>query len=193
MNPLCRASLFITLYGAVLPAAELHFALHSEPKTLDPLMVADDSAEAIRYLTEGVLIRINRLTQAPEAELAVSWKVSNGGRRVTFALRQGVKFPDGSEFTSKDVVGTFHKLFDPGLHSPVADTFKTEKGVVQITAQDDYTVLADFPAPPTAFERLFDQVAIVSDLAKERPAPGLGPFVISEHEAGSHILLKRNS
>jgi peptide/nickel transport system substrate-binding protein len=116
----------------------------------------------------------------------------NGGKRVTFALRRGVKFPDGSAFTSKDVVGTFHKLFDPSLHSPVADTFKTEKGVVQITAQDDYTVLADFPAPQAAFDRLFDQVAIVSDLAKDRPAPGLGPFVIAEREPGSHILLKRN-
>jgi peptide/nickel transport system substrate-binding protein len=192
MNHLCRAFLVAMLSGAILPAAELHFALHSEPKTLDPLLVADDSAEAIRYLTEGVLIRIDRLTQRPEPELAVSWKVSNGGRRVTFALRRGVTFPDGSAFTSKDVVGTFRKLFDASLHSPVADTFKTQKGIVQITAQDDYTVSADFPAPPAAFERLFDQVAIVSDLAKERPAPGLGPFVISEHEAGSHILLKRN-
>jgi peptide/nickel transport system substrate-binding protein len=192
MNRQFCAFLFTMLSGIILPAAELHFALHSDPKTLDPLMVADDSAEAIRYLTEGVLIRIDRLTQQPQAELALSWKVSNGGRRVAFALRRGVKFPDGSAFTSKDVVGTFQKLFDPNLHSPVADTFKTEKGVVQITALDDYTVLADFPASPPAFERVFDQVAIVSDLAKERPAPGLGPFVISEHEAGSHILLKRN-
>jgi hypothetical protein len=65
------AILFTVLSIAKLPAAELHFALHSEPKTLDPLVVADESAEAIRYLTEGVLIRINRLTQQPEAELAV--------------------------------------------------------------------------------------------------------------------------
>ena len=72
MNRLRRAFLFTILSSAVLPAAELHFALHSEPKTLDPLMVADDSAEAIRYLTEGVLIRIDRLTQQPAAELAVS-------------------------------------------------------------------------------------------------------------------------
>src|ERR1700720_4143656 len=192
MNYPFRLLLFVALVAGSLTASELRLALHSEPKTLDPLIFADESAEAVRYLTEGVLIRINRLTQQPEAELAVSWKVMNGGKRVTFALRRGGKFPDGSQFTSKDVVGTFHKIFAPSLPSPVADTFKTEKGVVQITAPDDYTVLADFPAPPAAFERLFDQVAIVSDVAKERPAPGLGPFVISEHEAGSHILLKRN-
>src|SRR5205085_1998877 len=82
-------------------AGELRLALHDEPKTLDPLMFADESAEAIRYLTEGVLIRINRLTQQPEAELAVSWKVSENGKRVTFQLRQGVHYPDGSTFTSR--------------------------------------------------------------------------------------------
>jgi peptide/nickel transport system substrate-binding protein len=186
------ACLLAILWSGHVTAAELRFALHSEPKTLDPLMVADDSAEAIRYLTEGVLIRINRLTQRPEAELAASWKVTNGGKRVTFALRKGIKFPDGSAFTSRDVAGTFHKLFDPGLHSPVADTFKTEKGLPEITAPDDYTVVADFPAPPAAFERLFDQVAIVAEQSKERPCPGLGAFVISAREPGAYILLKRN-
>jgi peptide/nickel transport system substrate-binding protein len=192
MNRLPRLFLCTILASGSLAASELRFALHTEPKTLDPLMVADDAAEAIRYLTEGVLIRMNRLTQVPEPELAVSWKVTNGGRRVTFALRQGVKFPDGSEFTSKAVVATFHQLFDPALHSPVADTFKSDKGAMLISAPGDYTVVADFPAPPAAFERLFDQVAIVSEHAQERPAPGLGPFVISEHIPGSHILLRRN-
>lgn len=181
----------VAIAGA-LSASELRFALHNEPKTLDPLVYADESAEAIRYLTEGVLIRVNRLTQRPEPELAVSWKVSNAGKRVTFALRQGVKFPDGSAFTAKDVVATFQKLLDPALHSPVADTFKTEKGTVQVSAQGDDAVVADFPAPPTAFERLFDQVAIVSAQAKERPAPGLGPFVIAERTPGVSIVLKRN-
>ena len=67
------SAVFIAWAG--LNASELRFALHGEPKTLDPLVVADESAEAIRYLTEGVLIRVNRLTQQPEPELATSWKV----------------------------------------------------------------------------------------------------------------------
>jgi len=192
MNHPVRPLVFLALVASSLNAGEIRLALHSEPKTLDPLVFADESAEAIRYLTEGVLIRINRLTQQPEPELAVSWKVSDSGKRVTFQLRKGVEYPDGSAFTSKDVVETFHKLFDPALHSPIADTFQTEKGAVAITAQGDYTVVANFPAPPSAFEHLFDQVAIVSHLAKQRPAPGLGPFLIGERVAGSHIVLKRN-
>ena len=60
---------------------ELRFCLRSEPKTFDPLKVEDDASVAIRYLTGGVLVRMNRQTQALEAELAQSWKVSKDGKR----------------------------------------------------------------------------------------------------------------
>ena len=43
---------------------ELRLCLRSEPGTLNPLMVDDDAAELVRYLTGGVLIRLNRVTQA---------------------------------------------------------------------------------------------------------------------------------
>lgn len=178
--------------AAGLWGAELRFALHGEPKTTDPLIVADESAEAIRYLTEGVLIRMNRLTQKAEPELAVSWTTANDGKKITFHLRRGVTFPDGSPFTAADVAGTFQKLLDPALHSPVADTFKSEKGTVKVSAAGDYTVIAEFPAPPPAFERLFDQVPIVSARASQRPAPGLGPFLVAQRIPGSAIVLKRN-
>jgi peptide/nickel transport system substrate-binding protein len=156
-------------------AGELRFALHDEPKTTDPLLVADESAEAIRYLTEGVLIRVNRLTQKPEPELATSWKISKDSTRITFQLRQNV--------TSDVVVKTFQRLLDPALHSPIADTFKTDKGSVKLTAQGPNTVVAEFPAPTASIEIMFDQVAIGS---------GLGPFLVAERKPGVSILLKRN-
>jgi peptide/nickel transport system substrate-binding protein len=172
--------------------AELRLTLHDEPKTLDPWLAADESAVALQYLTEGVLIRINRRTQLPEPELAVSWKVAKDGTRIVFQLRPGVTFPDGSVFTSEDVVRTFERLLDPALHSPMADTFKTDRGSVKLHAAGPYTVIAQFPAPTACIESLFDQVAIVSAKANARPAPGLGPFLIAEHRPGVSIQLKRN-
>jgi peptide/nickel transport system substrate-binding protein len=145
--------------------------------------MADESAEAIGYLTDGVLIRINRLTQRPEADLAMSWKVAKDGTKITFQLRQGVKFPDGSAFTAEDVVKTFHRLLDPTLHSPIADTFKTEKGSVKVSAQGPFAVVAEFPAPTASIESIFDQVAIGS---------GLGPFLVAERKSGVSIVLKKN-
>ena len=41
---------------------ELRFAIHSEPKSWDPLLAADDASDAIRLLTSGFLIRLNRKT-----------------------------------------------------------------------------------------------------------------------------------
>ncbi len=48
---------------------ELRFCLRSEPKTFNPLMVEDEASETVRYLTDGVLIRVNRQTQELEPEL----------------------------------------------------------------------------------------------------------------------------
>lgn len=178
--------------GCLAAAADLRLALHDEPKTLDPWLAADESADAIAYLTEGVLIRVNRYTQRMEPELATSWKTSPDGTRIEFQLRQGVKFPDGSPFTSEDVTRSFDRMLDPSLHSPIADTFKTERGAVKVRAAGPYSVIAEFPAPTASIERLFDQVAIVPAKAAQRPAPGLGPFIIDERRPGVSIRLRRN-
>jgi peptide/nickel transport system substrate-binding protein len=185
-----RILLILAAAGAL--HGQLRFALHDEPKTDDPFLVADESAEAVRYLTEGVLIRVNRLTQKPEPELAVSWKVSPDSTRIDFQLRRGVTFPEGRPFTSADVVATFQKLLDPALHSPIADTFKTPKGTAVVTARGDWVVVVQFPSPTASMETMFDQVSIVSAAASQRPAPGLGPFLIAGRRPGSSISLKRN-
>ena len=110
---------------------ELRFCLRSEPKTFDPLKVEDDSSAAIRYLTGGVLVRVNRDTQNLEPELALSWKVSKDGRQISFRLRSGVSFSDGSPFTAGDVAYTVQQLMDPALHSATGDAFRSGTGNVE--------------------------------------------------------------
>src|SRR5262249_27042941 len=75
---------------------ELRFCLRSEPKTFNPLLVEDEASETIRYLTGGVLLRVNRVTQQPQPELAREWKVFEGGKRIRFKLREGLKYSDGT-------------------------------------------------------------------------------------------------
>jgi peptide/nickel transport system substrate-binding protein len=182
----------LLLAVTIAAGAELRLTLHDEPKTLDPWLAADESAEAVEYLTEGVLIRVNRLTQRPEPELAESWSISKDATRIVFQLRRGVKFPDGSAFTADDVVQSFERLLDPALHSPIADTFKTDRGSVKLRAEGTNTVVAQFPTPTASMEKLFDQVAIISAKALHRPYPGLGAFLIAERRPGVSIQLKRN-
>src|ERR1700683_4546464 len=141
---------------------ELRFCLRSEPKTFDPLLVDDDASLSIRYLTGGVLARVNRHTQELEPELAESWKLSKDGKQITFKLRHGITFSDGSSFSAEDVAFTMQRLMDPALHSSTGDAFRSGSGAVstKILASDQLAIT--FPAPIAGLDRLFDQVPIMS-------------------------------
>ena len=178
--------------SAAQSGGELHFCLHGEPKTFNPLLVEEDSSETIRYLTGGVLIRLNRQTQAFEPGLAVSWKVSQEGRRIAFRLRGGLRFSDGTPFSAEDVAYTMKTLMDPQLHSPTGDSFRSGEGQVGVEIPSSDTVVVTFPAPVAGLERLFDQVAILSAHSQKKEMAVLGPFYVADYSPGSYVLLRRN-
>lgn len=176
---------------------ELRFCLRADPKTFNPMLVSEEPADTIRYLTGGVLIRINRRSQALEPELAESWKIGYGGRQIRFQLRRGLKFSDGSPLTAEDVAFTFRTLFDPKLHAPDAEAFRTGSETVRVSIAGENAVAISFREPIASVERLFDPIAIVSKRSLERisqPAemPVLGPFRVKEYKPGSYLLLSRN-
>jgi len=187
---------FVALVFAGLVRAqsggELHFCLHGEPKTFNPILVDDEAAENVRYLTGGVLIRLNRQTQELEPGLATSWQVSKDGRSVTFHLRKGLVFSDGTPFTSEDVAYTMKSLMDPQVHSPTGDAFRSGEGALDVQTPSSDVVKITFPAPVAGLERQFDQVAILSAHSPKKEMAVLGPFYVSEYKAGSYVQLKRN-
>src|SRR5690349_10460098 len=171
---------------------ELRFCLRSEPKTLNPLLMSDDSSETIRYLTGGVLMRVNRLTQDLEPELAVSWKITEAGKTITFKLRDNLRFSDGTEFSANDVAYTIQQLMDPALHSPTGDAFRSGEGKVRTQLLSKYRIAITFPAPIAGLDRLFDQVAIMSAKSPQKEMAVLGPYYVTGNKAGSYLNLKRN-
>src|SRR5437588_1054966 len=193
-----RLSLFssILLLGCVSAFAqsggELRFCLRSEPKTFNPLLVDDESSEAIRYLTGGVLVRVNRITLKPQPELASEWKVSEGGKRIRFKLREGLKYSDGTQFSAEDVAYTMQQLMDPALHSSTGDAFRSGEGKVVTQVISPNAVEISFPAPVANLVNLFDTVAILSAKSPQKEMAVLGPFYVAERKAGSFLLLKRN-
>src|SRR3954462_2619699 len=144
---------------------ELRFCLHNEPRNLHPALADDDASETVRYLTGGVLLRVNRVNQRLEPELAKTWKVGNAGRTIVFQLREGVAFSDGTPFTSDDVAYTMQVLMDPALHSATGDAFRSGSGGVKVTARGRYEAVITFPEPVAGLARLFDQVAILSRIS----------------------------
>lgn len=168
---------------------ELRFCLRSEPKTFHPLLADDEDSETVLYLTAGVLIRINRLTQKPEPELASSWKISPDHKSIAFRLRSGISFSDGTPFSAVDVAYTIRTATDPKLHSPNGESFA---GTVQTVVNSPDSVTISFPASRANFEKLFDQLPILSAKSPLGEKAVLGPFAISNYQPGMEILLKRN-
>jgi peptide/nickel transport system substrate-binding protein len=189
---LAAAACLAVFTGSASAQGELRFCLRSEPKTFDPLKVEDDASAAIRYLTGGVLLRVNRQTQALEPELAQSWKVSKDGRQITFQLRSGISFSDGIPFSAEDVAYTVQQLMDPALHSPTGDAFRSGPGNVETKIISATQISITFPAPVAGLDRQFDQVAILSAHSGKKEMAVLGPFMVEDYKPGSTVLLKRN-
>jgi peptide/nickel transport system substrate-binding protein len=142
-------------------------------------------------LTEGVLVRVNRVTQELSRELAVSWTVDRQGRQITFQLRRNVAFSDGTPFSAEDVAFTMRRLMDPKLHSPLADPFRTSDVPPQISVLLPDRISILFGAPVSGVERLFDQVPILSARTQQKGA-SLGPFYVADYKPGVEVLLQRN-
>lgn len=174
------------------PGGELRFVIRGEPKSLDPHTISDEPSEIVQYLTAGVLVRLNRATQALEPALATNWKTLEGGRAIEFRLRDRLKFSDGSPFTAEDVAFTVQRINDPALHSPIADTLRSAPGDLNAEVRSPTVVIVRVPAPIANLPELFDQLTILSASSPKRMTATLGPFEITEYKAGSHVLLRRN-
>jgi peptide/nickel transport system substrate-binding protein len=186
----CVATL--SQFAAAQGGGELKFCLRMEPKTFDPLKVEDEASAAIRYLTGGTLVRVNRQTQELEPGLAQSWKISKDGRQITFHLRSGIAFSDGTPFSASDVAYTIQQLMDPALHSATGDAFRSGTGTVETKMISATQVAITFPASVAGLDRLFDQVAILSEHSPRKEMAVLGAFMVADYKPGATVLLKRN-
>lgn len=195
LRSVSRAIILLLVLAAAataIHASELRFCLRSEPKTFNPVLVDDDASETVRYLTGGVLVRVNRQTQALEPELATAWKVSKDGRTISFTLRSGVFFSDGTPFTAEDVASTIERMMDPATHSATADAFRSGEGKVTATVTGKDRIAITFPAPVAGLDRLFDTVAIMSARSPKKEMAFLGPYYVADYKSGSYVMLKRN-
>lgn len=185
----------LLLLPFVLSAAgprQLRFALKGDPKTFDVLMAAEDNSETVRYLTAGVLLRVNRVTDAVQPELAESFQLKEGGRAITFKLRPGLQFSDGAPLTTADVERTLRRALDPKSGSPTGDTLRAGDAVPEITVAGPRELTLRYKAPKPNLDRLFDSVGIAPASQTKLPASS-GAFFVAEYQPGSFVLLRRNS
>ena len=107
---------------------------YGDQDTLDPQVnVTND--KVLRLLYDGLLSHDDDGNIIPA--LAESWEHSDDYLTWTFHLRQDVKFANGKDLTSADVVATFNRLIDKD--HPLRYSEKVEF-IDSVEALDDYTV-----------------------------------------------------
>jgi peptide/nickel transport system substrate-binding protein len=188
---LFRAAVVLLAVTSSAPA-QLRFCIRTDPATFDPLLAEEEAAETIAYLTNGVLIRLNRSTQKMEPELANSWKVRDQGKRIDFLLRSDVRFSDGTPFGPEDVIATVRRLANPDLHSSIGDTFRSAGGTIRAELNGAHSVSVFFATTVAGLDLLFDQLPISSARRPPADGPVLGPFLRADYKSGQYILLRRN-
>ena len=126
--------------------------------------------------------------------LAESWEISADGLVYTFKIRSGVKFHDGSDMDSADVLYSMQtnaKSTNSKLSAPHAN-------VAGVTAPDASTVVITLKQPSSTFLKELGQSAgyVVPEnfLTESDPNTsmiGTGPFVFGEYKADTSLTLTR--
>ena len=106
------------------------------------------------------LVFVNTLQSAKATPwLATSWTWGNGNKTLTFTIRHGVKFSNGTPLTAADVVYTFKLL----QQNKVLDINSVWSVLSSVTQQGPDQVVMTFKAPAvTYFYYIADQIGIVS-------------------------------
>lgn len=207
------------------PAAEE--PMEAEPKTfifgrggdsvqLDPAIVTDGESFRVTGQVLEPLYQYEPGTTTPIPALSTGCTANADSTEWTCALREGVKFHDGTDFNADAVIFNFDrwKFSDNPNHfeSQVFEYyeymwfgFDDDSVITSVEKIDDYTVkfiLAD-PLAPFMANLAMDMFAISSPAAIEAAgedygtpaagAVGTGPFKFVEWIEGDHITIEANA
>lgn len=176
----------------------LRFALSDAAATekLDPaLSFTSNDAIYCGHIFESLTTTDTQWNVKPA--LATGWKANDDATEWTFDLRQGVKFHDGSPFTSKDVVFSLKRLLVKDLGSSMFARLSPSLEASGITAPDDKTVLLTLKRPdsliPVALAlRNAKIVKDGTDKFTVATAIGTGPFKLKSWTPGRSWSLEKN-
>lgn len=190
------------LTGAGAPAAAqqaprgtLTFVQSLLPLVADPHVEFLNSSFHVQYAMFDPLARVNEEgTLTPY--LATSWKWESPTSWV-FALRRNVRWHDGVPFTSKDVVFSITRIFDPATRSIWGRIYSF---IERAEAIDDYTVRIRTKTPSVAVPQDFGRMAMLPKDTFERMGKdaffakpvGTGPFKFLRQVRGEEIVMEAN-
>ncbi|MGE5819761.1 MAG: ABC transporter substrate-binding protein [Deltaproteobacteria bacterium] len=125
--------------------------------------------------------------------LAESWEFQ--GKKWVLHLRKGIRFHDGSAFTSKDVIFSINRM-KTDRNSLQGENFKD---VVEMQPQDDQTVVFVLKQPNAVFLDRLQNRFMISQAAADKygdemdqHANGTGAYKFVSFQRGGNFVITRN-
>ena len=180
---------------AATAGGTIRIAYQKPAATLDPIAMQDLGAYGlIAQCFEFLCTLGDDGDLAPG--LAESWEPNEDGTVWTFQLRQGVKWQDGSDFTSADVAATMDRLVvaaNAGLAGVIeegaVDTTDPNVAVFNLaSANGNFPYLvsvfnAQTPITPASYE---------SGTTLDGSPNGTGPWMLTRYDAATGATFERN-
>lgn len=189
------AVLAVLAIGGAQAESVIRIGLQEDPDSFDP-------ARAYSFVGRIVLTSLcNKLIDAApdlsmKPQLALSWSTSDDGKAVTFKLRPGVKFSDGTDFDAAAVALNL----DRAMHLPESRRKSEVAALDTVDVIDPLTVRLNLKSPfAPLIAQLSDRAGtIASPKALQNPAgfdtaPACsGPFKMADRVIQDHITLVRD-
>ncbi|WPC76389.1 ABC transporter substrate-binding protein [Vibrio porteresiae] len=187
----------VTFSSMSMAAGTLTVSSPQDPGSWDPIdTFLVNWASVATNMYDGLTYRGPDLKLQPA--LATSWKISDDGKKIRFALRKGVTFHDGEPFNANAVKFTFDRLLgDEGKKGPQRSNYSA---IDHVAVVDDYTV--DFflkAADPVLLTKLAGYGAMIvppkyiqekgEEYFNTHPV-GTGPFEFESYQPKVGITLK---
>ena len=171
----------------------INVATIGEPPTLDPM---SSTADLVGIVTQHIFETLYTFdkTWAATPLLAESLpEIGDDGKTYTIKLRTGIKFHDGSDMTSEDVLASLERW------TKIASRGKQAAGFIEsIEAPDDATIVIKLKEPYAPLTSLlaFNNSAAIIIPSEKQAEPmtefvGTGPYLLKERKADQYIQLAR--
>lgn len=167
----------------------------ADAKRLLPLLASDSASGEISGHIFSGLTKYDKDIKIT-GDLAESWEVSRDGLEIIFHLRKGVKWHDGAEFTSDDVVFTYKTVTDPKVPTPYGSNYGP---VRKVEALGRYTVRVTYSEPYAPALESWGMGIIprhilegkdIAAVEYNRNPVGTGPYRLKEWVTGQKIVLE---
>ena len=180
----------------------LRGVLGAPPLSFDPYTVLN--WQYINYAAPvfSQLVRLDPTKSYPLSganivpDLAEKWEFNGDSTALTFSLRKGVKWHNGTPFTAKDVKFSIERMADPKICYFAGDF----ADLTRVEAVDDFTVKLNWKVPSAArltslasgYSAIYSaDYAPTKDRKTEAFAMGTGPFRLTSFKSQQEFVYER--